>query len=210
MDPAGNIPVPIVTPKRHWFLIGALAFLLLVTVGVLGCLTVSRDTAALRDGMLATSRTNWNKTVELRIGPIILGLARFALGFVDLPEEARTALRAARGAEVSLYSSVSKERPDPATALALADRAMTGRDWMRLVACVDHENVVAVYVPNEIRSPRNVNICVAVVSEGHLVVVGARADLEPLLELARSACSADRSAAHRISAHPFRVLTAHR
>ena len=199
MNPSGTIPPPARAPKRHWFLIGTVISLLLLTVGVLGCLTVSRDTAALRDGLLAASSANWNKTVELRIGPVILGLTRFILSFVDLPDEAHTALRAARGAELSLYQSVSGRRPDPVSALAMADRAMVGRDWSRLVAAVDHENVVAIYVPTEIRSSRNMKVCVAVVRDGQLVVVAVRTDLEPLLELARSAYLADRPITGRAS-----------
>ena len=113
-------------------------------------------------------------------------MLRAGLSFVSLPPEARTALRAVRGAEVGVYHlSEDMSVLDQGALLSAADRAMAGRGWERLVGvCREHE-FVAVYLPKEQRASAQVQAYVAVVNRADLVVVAARTALEPLLELAQ-------------------------
>jgi hypothetical protein len=74
--------------------------------------------------------------------------------------------------------------PDRATLLAAAAAAMTARGWNRLVGVMDGQDLVAVYLPDEIASARRMKCCVMVFDGQEMVVVSARANLEPLLKYA--------------------------
>ena len=164
-----------------FLLVGALA------LSVLSYLRVGPDAAALRDSVAPTAAKGWHKQVEFGVGWFPLALARTGLRFAPLDPEARLALRAVRGADVAVYQRSSADRsPDRGALLLAADQAMTKRGWDRMVGVVDRDDLVAVYVPRKTSSPRDLRACVLVLEPRQLVVVSGRANLEPLLELARN------------------------
>jgi hypothetical protein len=180
------------TVSRRWWLL--IPFILVVAVLFLvsfacyslpGFLHVGRDAAALRDGLLKTASREFTPVVEANLGPVTFWAVRTGLGFAPLEPEARMALRAVRAAEVS-YSQ--RRHPggklDQATMLADADKAMTARGWERIVGVREGDDLVAVYVPKNLRSPHDVRFCVAVVGAEELVVAAGRSNLEPLMDLA--------------------------
>jgi hypothetical protein len=171
------------------FLILVLALMLLpfalLGVGVMRALHVSRDAGALRNSVLRSGGAEWDKTIEIRTGPVLWGLARAGLAFVDMPAEARTALRAVHGAEVGVYRlREGARRPQYAAMLVETDQTMKARGWTRLVGVVDRDELVAAYLPEQELSARDLKICLVVLNRQDMVVVSARSDLEPLLELA--------------------------
>ena len=155
---------------------------------VVGLFYVSRDARALRDGAMQSVPGAWNQEIEVSIGSWTVNLARAALSFVDLPPEARTALKSLRGVEAGIYRLPNGgPRVNHAAMLSEADQAMGGRGWERLVGVLDRSELVAVYVPRKIRSARDVRVCVAVMDKRQLVIATARGNLEPLVELAARA-----------------------
>jgi hypothetical protein len=135
--------------------------------------------------VLKASAAEWSPTIELNVGGGTLGLARAGLAFLDLPAEARAVLSAVRGGEVGVYQLV-KGNLDRAGLLNSADHDMSARGWERVVGVVNARELVAVYLPSDLHSGRDVRLCVMVLDGEDLVVVAARGNLEPLLELARS------------------------
>ena len=186
--------IPPVIPYRRrtrWLPIVAVVLVLvllpptLVVVGVYRCLSLSADASSLRRGVMKASGAAWDKQIELGVGPLLLSGVRAGLAFVELPDEARAALRAVRGAEVGVYRRHEPGlRLSPAAMLSAADAAMTARGWDRVVGVTDPRELVAIYVPKAIRSARDVRTCLVVVDEREMVVVSARGNLEPLLEVA--------------------------
>jgi len=157
----------------------------LLVVGVTSCLRLSRDARTLRNALMESAAVPWDKTIELSVGSFTLHLARAGLQFVDLDPDARVALQAARGAEVGVYRLKARQsRLDRAAMLSAADAAMTARCWDRLVGVLTRGELVAVYVPREIPSTRDVKVCLVAWSGQQLVVGSARSDLEPLAQLA--------------------------
>jgi hypothetical protein len=174
-----------------WLVVILLALVLLpfamLGVGVVRSLHVGRDTAALRNCVLETATAEWDKAIEIRTGPLLWGLARAGLSFVDMPAEARAALRAIRSAEVSVHHlRAGATRPGNAEMLGQTDRTMTARGWTRLVGVVDRDQMVAVYLPESTRSAGDVRACVVVLNESDMVLASAWTNLEPLLELVSS------------------------
>lgn len=150
-----------------------------------GCFRVSRDTTVLRDAVLDNSSADWDQKVELGAGRLTFALAHIGSRWVDMPEEAREIFGSVSGGEVSVFESKGKRhREDRAKILEIADRKMSGRGWERMVGVSQEENFVAVYVPKEQTSTRNVRVCVLVLNERNLVCASARTDLKPLLKLA--------------------------
>jgi hypothetical protein len=127
----------------------------------------------------------WAAEIELGVGPLTFGLARGGAQFVDLPQEARTALRAMRGADVGVYKYFGIDRPKTgAELLPAVHEGMAQRGWERLVTVLDDRETVAIYVPEELDSNDHLRLCVLVVNESEMVIVSARGNPEPLIKLA--------------------------
>jgi hypothetical protein len=169
--------------------LAALLALSVVTViaGVLAILSLFRvdaDTAALRQSVMNATDARWHRQVEVGVGPLILGLARTGLGFVDLEPEFRSALHAARGASVGVYQLNAREDTlDRAAIVSGVDSAMTRRGWERILVVLGRRECVVAYVPSSIPSTRDLRICLMVLEGDQLVVTSLRADPEPVMEL---------------------------
>ncbi len=178
--------------QRFWialfvvFVLGPVLLAGAITLTVLNALYVGSDTAALRGVVAPSLAKGWHKEAEVHVGGFPLALARTALRFVPVDPEVRQALRALRNAEVSVHA---RHADGPATDLGVmltdADRVMEARGWERLVGVVDRHDLVLVYVRKDLSSAHDIETSVLVLEPRHLVVVSARADLGPLLELAR-------------------------
>ena len=159
--------------------------LVLVSFGSTGCFRVSSDAGALRDSVIQSTAARWDEQIELGIGPVTLNLARAGLAFVALEPEARTALNAVRSAEVAVYKRRhGRKQLQHSAILRAADKAMTGRGWDRIVGVLNPRELVAIYVPRQVRSTRNLKVCVLTANDDQFVVASARSDLEPLMEIA--------------------------
>lgn len=157
----------------------------LLSFGLTGCFKVSSDVQTLRDRVMKTSGGKWEKQIEIGVGAITVNLAKAGLSFVHLDPEARTALRAVRGAEVGVYELRHLRGTfDPTTFLDAADKALLTRGWDRLVGVMDAHEFVAVFVRNDVCSPSDVKFIAAVFDGRELVLASARSNLEPLMELA--------------------------
>lgn len=176
-----------IRPGPRWFRskLGLALTLALLGLGSTGCFQVSRDAEVLRDSLMEPVRAKWDTEIELGVGSVTLSLARAGLRFVDLDPDARAALQAVRAAEVGVYRRPAGRRePDPAAMLAAGDKAMARRGWDRLLTVVNRRELVVAYVPRSLRSTDELRLCLAVVNDRELVVVAARSDLDPLMELA--------------------------
>jgi len=189
------LPPVIKQPARRGWLWLVLAIILLpliplggLALGVASYFHLSSDTRVLRNELARASGTEWRKQIGLNIGDTTLSLARGALLFVKgVDREAQSALRAVHGVEVGIYEldSTSKS-PDRAAMLNAADKAMSNRGWERVVGVLDNEQMVAVFLPAKLTSANQMKCCVAVLDDRKLIVVSAKADLQPLVELVKS------------------------
>jgi hypothetical protein len=148
-----------------------------------GCFRVSSDTQALRDAALESGFAQADQKIEIGVGFFTVGLAKLATKYVDIPPEARTALGALREAECAVYE-VRRRRESFATILKEADAAMDRRGCYRLVGVINEKEMVAVYVPRDMDSARDVKASVLVLNRKQLVCVTARADAQDLIQLA--------------------------
>ncbi len=157
---------------------------LVCILGVASYFHLSSPTQALRRSVMDSVPGNWKKNFAINAGPLTLDAARFVLAFVKLPPEARAAVESARAAEVGVYRLRRAEgRVNYAAILRGADKAMGQRGWDRIVGVAQDGQFVAVYAPRGMKSLTRVTCCVAVLDHQDFVVVSARGNLEPLLEL---------------------------
>jgi hypothetical protein len=203
MNPS-PLPPTVRPPAKRLWLWCILAVLLppvVIAVAVLSCFHLSSDTKALRNSLIKSSGVEWRQRIALNVGDLKLSVARAGLSFVHLDAGARAALQSVRGAEVGVYQLPSGAKsPDHATLLAAADAAMTARGWDRVVGVMDGQDLVAVYLPDKIASVRRMKCCLTVLDGQEMVVISARANLEPLLKYALAQpdiAARMRSLAHR-------------
>lgn len=166
-----------------------LLILVLCAASLAACLDLSSEAEALRDGLTKPNPAFLERQIEIGAGSFPLFVARLILGFVDVEPEIRTAAAAVRGVQVGLYAVKESEAGgscDSVSMLQCADEAMAKRGWYRMAGAAHGHELVAVYLPEEIRSPSNVKVCVAVLERDQLVIVRARGNLEPLLAWAQS------------------------
>jgi hypothetical protein len=162
-----------------------LLLLVVVVVEVVNFFHLSSDTRALRNSLIKSSGVEWRQRIALNADGLTLSAVRAGLSFVHLDAGARAALQTVRGAEVGVYQLPSGAKHlDRAAMLAAADAAMTARGWDRVVGVMDGQDLVAVYLPGKTASVRRIKCCVMVFDGKEMVVVSARANLEPLLEYA--------------------------
>lgn len=158
------------------------AAVLLLVVGT-GCFRVSSDTRALRDAALESGFARADEKIEFGVGFFTVGLARLATHYIDIPPEARTALSSLKQAECAVYE-VHQPRESLAAILLEADKAMETRGCERLVGVIQKRQLVAVYVPRDMKSARDVQASILVLDGKQLVCVTARADARDLVQLA--------------------------
>ena len=161
-------------------------FFMICVLGVVGMFQLSSETTILRKTMMSSVAGNWDKKIAIRVGSLTTALVRGGSRFFKMPPEPRAALEALHGAEVGVYNL----REDPGyiergALLTRADKAMAARGWERIVGVVQEHDLVAIYMPKKKASLHNLRCCVAVFSGRDLVVVSARGNLEPILELAQ-------------------------
>ncbi|HUS36610.1 MAG TPA: hypothetical protein VM680_14755 [Verrucomicrobiae bacterium] len=144
---------------------------------------VSGDTRALRNAAIHGDGAQWQKQVEANVGFLPLSIARIILPFTPAPPEAQQAFSAIRSVEVSVHE-LRGSKPDHARILRDADEDMRKRGWDRVVAVLDHETVVAVYVTPDSGPEGKVKVSVLVVDGRQMVAVTGRANLQPVLDLA--------------------------
>lgn len=163
----------------HWLL--AVGLFLVAGGGFLAwrTLTPVREASALRDALGAAGGLRGDASLQLNVGALPMVVARLGARFLPLPPEACVALRTLRGASLGIYPGTSGVRG--AALLEAADRGLTKRGWERVVGVVDGGQVVGVYLPRDLSSHRRIRVAVFVQSREQLVVVTARANLEPLL-----------------------------
>ena len=190
-------PVAVAPSKPRKGLFWALVVFLLIVIAlpiyaVTTVLRMGAESIGLRDAIvpIASVSSRCDTRIEINLGTGLLGVARLACGFADVPEEARIALRSVRRLQVGVYYlpdagwGVSGEE---ASFMEGATAALDGRDWERVVGVVDGTDIVGVFLPRHFNSEDLVDVCVVVQSDHDLVVVSARANvsaLAPLIERA--------------------------
>ena len=184
-----NVGTENVLPKpRKW---GVIKVGFLIVLAMLCSYTVygmvfNGDIKAARKAVASSVPGDWNKKFDFGVGPIVLGLARTVVSFIDdVPAEAKVVLHSVKGAGVSIYHlREGAERPARESVLVHADKAMAWRGWERLVGVTSQRDVVAVYIPSKMKSVDNAAVCVLVNNGNDLIVVSARANLDEIMTLA--------------------------
>ena len=153
----------------------------------LSCLIPTHSIRELSYIAIHRSGGNWTWRVSARVDAAPLMVARFITGFIQkIPPEARLALQAARSGEVTVYERTGDGYSrDYRRLLADADQVMTHDGYERIVGVLEGSDLVAIYLPTGLQSPRKAQATVLVVNDNNLVVASASANLEPLFKLAR-------------------------
>jgi len=179
------------TPKRSQhvrpYIIAAvaLAAVSLCGFGVASRFQLSREPAALREGILQSASGGWEKRIELRAGWLTTGLVRAGSKLFNLAPEPRTVIEAFRTAEVGVYELRREaDSPDRVTMLGDADNAMTASGWERIVGVIADGKVVAIYMPRQRPSSTRTRFCLMAIHNRRLVVASVSGNLEALAELA--------------------------
>jgi hypothetical protein len=181
------LPIRRAAAFRWWHGLLGLFLCGLVAVALLAwsLLAPWREVRALRDTLGAATGGAGTTRVQVSVGALPLALVRLVAGLLPLPPEARPALDAVRGISVGVYQA-PQAGPVSAKWLEAADRRMTDQGWERVVGVVDGAEVVGVYVPRDLAGAHRMSVAVFVRSGEDLVVVSARGNLDPLIELARA------------------------
>ena len=183
---AATSPSPPLRIRPLYFVL--LLFLILPVVcasGIASYLHLSSPTQALRSAVMESVPGQWHKRFAVNVGCLTLGLVRFGSSFFHLPPEPRAALQALSHGEVGVYHlEEPMSSPDYALILKTADKSMRRRGWERIVGVAQGGQFVAVYAPGNV-GVKDMSCCVAVLNDRDLVIVSARGNLSPLLDLGR-------------------------
>ena len=157
----------------------------LCALGLAGYFRLSSATQALRRSAMDSIPGQWHKRFNVHVGSFTLAVARFGSQFFNLPPEPKAALSALNAAEVGVYKLEDEPAPvNYCSVFVAADNVMRHRGWRRIVGVARLHQCVAVYVPLNLHSYRNIKACALVLNEHNLVVASVRGNLQPLLEFA--------------------------
>lgn len=182
-------PACVGRPQRvSRFFLGLLLFACLLSLGIfliIRSFSIHTDMKILRDGITQLDGLRVERQLGVSLGPVALFLARTGLAFADLPREARLALSSARGVELGLYQVMQHpQHIDWGKITRETDARMKQRGWERFLA-VSHDNeCVLGYAPATTESSRNMRVCLAVLNDSELILLGARINAKPLVDLA--------------------------
>lgn len=171
--------------RKRYLAIPLVCLPLFCAVAVVRSLSIGSDAAALRQSLMDANPGEWNKKIAVHLGFFTLGAVRCVSSFVPLPPEARIGLESLRNVEVGVFQNNRSGGPSHAsTSLAAADRVMLKRGWLRAVCVASERELVLIYTPRDMTSPKQMSCCVAVLNERDLVVVSGRGNVEALMQLA--------------------------
>jgi hypothetical protein len=173
--------------KWHVVILAMLGTVALCVFGITGYFRLSSDTAALQTSLMKSVGGHWDKKIAVRVGWLTMGLVRNGLRCVHLAPEPRAVIEALHGVEVGVYNQAPGARGiDRGAMLSATDKAMSDCGWVRAVGVAKEHDFVAVYLPRKGISAGSMKCRVAVLHGETLVVVSARGNLEPLIQIARS------------------------
>jgi hypothetical protein len=157
----------------------------LCAIGIASYFHLSSSSRALRGAVMESVPGQWHERFAVNVGYLTLGVARFGSSFFHLPPEPKAALQALSCGEVGVFQlGEPVSHPDYAAILKSADKSMRRRGWERIVGVAQGNQFVAVYAPSDLRV-KDAACCVAVLNDQNLVIVTARGNLSPLLEVAQ-------------------------
>jgi hypothetical protein len=158
----------------------------LCALGLAGYVRPGAEVGCLRDSIQAALPHLENR-ICVNIGGFTFGAVRAATSlFDDIPAEPRAAIRAVRGVNVAVYGpGDTLSDASIGEIVRRADVAMKKKHWERAVLVREKAQTVAVYVPANLRSTSNLRACVMVLEQQQIVLVSAKANLDPLLALAK-------------------------
>ena len=174
--------------KRRWLwallALPPLLFILLVA-GVANCFRVSNDLKDLRADLNLVSAADWHQRIGIHADPLVLRLVHLGICAVHVDPQLRAALQALHGLDVGVYQlATGARKPSRSGLLTATDASMAGRDWERVLGVQDQQNLVALYVPRDSASTRHMQCCLMVYDGKQLVLVSARTNPQPLVDLA--------------------------
>lgn len=163
---------------------------LIVSVGAMVYVSVrpSSEFRDLQDVVLDELPSRPNMQISARAPSFLVSLARFGLSFVDdIDDEARLAIRAVRGGQVGVYQLPQPvSQAEKVRILNRANETMKENGWNRIVAVVERDEMVSIYVPAGVDDPKRLEALTLVLSNNELVMVSAKGDLRPIWELAQT------------------------
>lgn len=191
-NPPNLVPFPLrASPRRFWKLfVGVVLAVVLMLVGLGGLLAwawrPSGDLQALRAAVRSPSAGAWRPELEVSLGRLPAWCARSALGWIDLPPEARAAVNAIRSAQVGIYRRPATATSSESTSLEMLrsmEKNLSERGWSPVATVREGDRTIAVLTRGEsAESTAPLAACALVVEEARLIVVAGDFQLAPLLE----------------------------
>jgi hypothetical protein len=189
-----STPATAAVPRRRfkwrYLFLGVLAAGALLVVTLVLSLLPGREVRAIRSAVAGAHSAGVDTKISFGLGRVALGLARFIGGFGPLDADAKLALGAIRGADVSIQELREKLAPaERLNVLEATDEAMGRKGWERVVGVVESDahmgdEIVGIYAPRTLKSDEELSLALFVLEDRQLITVAARCRLEPLIELA--------------------------
>ena len=189
-----STPAAAAVPRRRfkwrYLFLGVLAAGALLVVALVLSLLPGREVRVIRSAVAGAHSAGVDTKISFGVGRVALGLARFIGGCGPLDSDAKLALGAIRGADVSIQELRGKLAPrERLNVLEATDEAMGRKGWERVVGVVEGDahmgdEIVGIYAPRTLKSDDELSLALFVLEDRQLITVAARCRLEPLIELA--------------------------
>ena len=165
--------------KKIKILMGILMIALLST----GCIGVDASFRGMRDYVLSTTETQFEKEFEFSFGTVSIGMAEIALDFADTEEPIDEILSEIDNVQVGIYKNNSgKKNKSNLTEMKFLTDKMENAGWDCIVKSFDKEDMSAVFI--KMHDDELNQLFVIALNNDEIVLVEVLGNLHKVIEIA--------------------------
>ena len=148
-----------------------------------GCIGVDRSFRGIRDYVLASSGTEFDKEFEFSFGSVSIGMAEIALNFADVEEPIDEILSEINSVQVGIYNSSSKKKfKSNFEELNFTTNKMKKAGWDCIVRSVDNDEMSAIFV--KIHDGELNQLFIIVINDDEIILAEVLGKLHKVIEIA--------------------------
>ncbi|MDA3860308.1 MAG: DUF4252 domain-containing protein [Melioribacteraceae bacterium] len=156
---------------------------LMIAILFTGCIGVDRSFRGIRDYVLASSESQFDKEFEFSFGAVTIGMAEIAINFADVEEPIDEILSEINSVQVGIYNSSSEEKfKSNFEELNFLTNKMKNAGWDCIVRSVDKNDMAAVFV--RIHEDELNQLFVIAINEDEIVLAEVLGNLNKVIEIA--------------------------
>ncbi len=157
--------------------------ILIIALLFTGCIGVDRSFRGVRDYVLASTESEFEKEFEFSFGNVTIGMAEIALTFADTDEPIDEMLSEINSVQVGIYNRTSNEKIKSSfEELKFLTKKMKKAGWDCIVRSIDNSELAAVFV--RVHNDELNQLFVIAINDDEIILAEILGRLHKVIEIA--------------------------